>query len=251
MERVHFSKQYDAELNTIREKLLEMGGKVEVMIANAMKSLVERDSELAERTIVFDHEINRLEMEIDEKCLEVLARRQPAARDLRFITLALKIVTDLERIGDQCANIAKQITRAQQGAAAETVHRPAAHGPGRLVMVKEALDAFVRADEELAIKVCNDDQFVDELNEQIQRELLTYMMADPTTISRAIKINYISKCLERIADHATNIAEMVIFMVKGKGYPPHHRLSKNIKLKQMAGQQMPGYFCFTLDLISA
>jgi len=216
MEREHFSKQFDTELNVIREKLLEMGGKVEVMIANAMQSLVERDTELAERTIAFDHEINRLEMEIDERCLEVLARRQPAARDLRFITLALKIVTDLERIGDQCANIGKRVKELNQ----EPTLKPYIDLPRMAQaasdMVKEALDAFVRGDESLAIKVCKDDQVVDDLNEQIQRELLTFMMGDPSTITRAIKINHISKCLERIADHATNVAEMVIFMVKGK-----------------------------------
>lgn len=216
MEREHFSKQFDAELNQIRGKLLEMGGKVEVMIANSLKALVERDTELADRTIAFDHEINKLEMEIDERCLEVLARRQPAARDLRFITLALKIVTDLERIGDQCANIAKRVKELN----AEPALKPYIDLPrmaqAASIMVKEALDAFVRGDETLAIKVCEDDQAVDDLNEQIQRELLTFMMADPGTISRAIKINYVSKCLERIADHATNVAEMVIFMVKGK-----------------------------------
>jgi phosphate transport system protein len=216
MEREHFSKQYDAELNEIREKLLEMGGKVEMMISDAMKSLVERDSQLAERTIAFDHQINHLEVEIDEKCLQVLARRQPTARDLRFLTLALKIVTDLERIGDQCAAIAKRARELNQEPPLKPyIDMPRmAHWAG--VMVKEALDAFVRGDEQLAMKVCRDDQFVDDLNEQIQRELLTFMMEDPNTISRAIKINYISKCLERIADHATNVAEMVIFMIKGK-----------------------------------
>lgn len=216
MEREHFSRQFDTELNEIREKLLEMGGKVEVMIANSMEALVERNTELAEKTIAFDHQINHLEMEIDEKCLEVLARRQPAARDLRFITLALKIVTDLERIGDQCANIAKRVKELNQ----EPTLKPYIDLPRMAKaasnMVKEALDAFVRGDEKLAIKVCEDDQVVDDLNEQIQRELLTFMMADPTSIARAIKINYVSKCLERIADHATNVAEMVIFMVKGK-----------------------------------
>jgi len=216
MEREHFSKQFDTELNEIREKLLEMGGKVEVMIANAMQSLVERDTELAERTIAFDHEINKLEMVIDEKCLEVLARRQPAARDLRFITLALKIVTDLERIGDQCANIAKRVKELNQEPALKPYIDLPRMAQAASDMVKEALDAFVRGDDALAIKVCGDDQFVDDLNEQIQRELLTFMMGDPSTITRAIKINHVSKCLERIADHATNVAEMVIFMVKGK-----------------------------------
>ncbi len=216
MEREHFSRQYDAELIAIREKLLEMGGKVELMINDSLKSLVERDSELADRVIAYDHEINRLEMEIDGRCLEVLALRQPAARDLRFITLALKIVTDLERIGDQCRNIGKRAKELNEEPPLKPyidLPRMALHAG---TMVKEALDAFVRGDAELAYKVCRDDSFVDDLNEQIQRELLTYMIGDVSTISRAMKINHISKCLERIADHATNVAEMVIFMVKGK-----------------------------------
>ncbi|HEX9023991.1 MAG TPA: phosphate signaling complex protein PhoU [Geobacteraceae bacterium] len=216
MEREHISRIYDAELNEIREKLLEMGGKVELMITNSMKSLVERDSPLAADTIDFDHQINHLEVEIDEKCLQVLATRQPTARDLRFLTLALKIVTDLERIGDQCAAIARRAVELNR----EPPLKPYIDIPRMAnwaaVMVKEALDAFVRGDAELALKVCQDDQFVDDLNEQIQRELLTFMMEDTDTITRGIKINYISKCFERIADHATNIAEMVIFMVKGK-----------------------------------
>ena len=216
MEREHFSRLFDAELNEIREKLLEMGGKVELMIANALRSLLERNTELAEETIAFDHEINRLEMEIDEKCLEVLARRQPAARDLRFITLALKIVTDLERIGDQCANICKRVRQLNKEPSLKPYIDLPRMAQAASDMVKEALDAFVRGDDALAVKVCEDDQVVDDLNEQIQRELLTFMMGDPSTISRAIQINHISKCLERIADHATNVAEMVIFMVKGK-----------------------------------
>jgi len=216
MEREHIIKQYDAELNEIRTLLLEMGGKVEAMISNSIKSLVERNSDLADRTILSDHEINNLEVVIDEKCLEVLARRQPAARDLRFITLALKIVTDLERIGDQCTSICNRVKELNE----DPPLKPYIDLP-RLAefssrMVKESLDAFVRGDEILAAKVCENDQFVDDLNVQIQRELLTYMIEDPSNISRALKLNYISKYLERIADHATNVAEMVVFMVKGK-----------------------------------
>ncbi|GAM08847.1 hypothetical protein OR1_01121 [Geobacter sp. OR-1] len=216
MEREHYSKQFDTELNEIREKLLEMGGKVEFMINDALKALVDRDSVLAEKVIAFDHKINRLEMDIDERCLEVLARRQPAARDLRFITLALKIVTDLERMGDQCRNIGKRAIELNELPPLKPyidLPRMALHAS---VMVKEALNAFVAGDDQLALKVCRDDQFVDDLNEQIQRELLTFMMADPATIARAMKINHVAKCVERIADHATNVAEMVIFMVKGK-----------------------------------
>lgn len=216
MEREHIIKQYDAELNEIRALLLRMGGKVEVMISNSIKALVDRDSELADRTIISDHEVNHLEVVTDEKCLEVLARRQPAARDLRFLTLALKIVTDLERIGDQCVSVCNRVSELNE----EPPLKPYIDLP-RLAeaarsMVREALDAFVRGDDALAIRVCENDQMADDLNYQIQRELLTFMMEDPTTISRAMKLNYISKCLERIADHATNVAEMVIFMVKGK-----------------------------------
>ncbi|CAH2032497.1 phosphate signaling complex protein PhoU [Trichlorobacter ammonificans] len=216
MEREHFSAAYDQELNDLRQRLLTMGGLVEVMIADSIKALVERDTALAERIIAMDHEVNTHEVAIDEKCLELLARRQPAARDLRFITLALKIVTDLERIGDQCANVAKRARELNQ----EPPLKPYIDIPRMAnrasTMVREALDSFVRYDDTLAIKVCKDDQLVDELNQQIQRELYTYMIEDPSTISRAMKLTYISKSLERISDHATNIAEMVIFMVKGK-----------------------------------
>jgi len=216
MEHDHISRAFDNELNELKQSILIMGGKVELMVSNSVKALVDRDTALAEKTITSDHEVNAAEMAVDERCLELLALRQPTARDLRFITIALKIVTDLERMGDQCANIAKRTRELNE----EPPLKPYIDIPRMAhwteVMIKEALDAFVRGDADLAIKVCKDDSFVDELNNQIQRELLTYMIEDPTTISRAMKLNYISKSLERIADHATNIAEMVIFMVKGK-----------------------------------
>ena len=216
MERAHLSRQFDIELDAIRGKLLEMGGKVELMIGNSIQSLVERNTGLAERTIAFDHEINRLEMEIDKDCLEILALRQPAARDLRFITLAIKIVTDLERMGDQCANLCKRVRELNQ----EPPLRPLIDIPlmaqAVSTMVYEALDAFVRGDDVLAKKVCEDDRAVDDLYDQIQRVLLASMLGDPAGIGRAIKIDHIAKCLERIGDHATNLAEMVIFMVQGK-----------------------------------
>ena len=212
----HLVASYDAELKDLKQRILTMGGLVEKMITDAIKALVDRDTELAEKIIAMDHEVNGHEVAIDEKCLELLALRQPAGRDLRFITLALKIVTDLERIGDKCANMAKRARQLNQ----EPPLKPYVDIP-RMAhwveqMIKEALDAFVRGDAELAIKVCKDDQMVDDLNQQVQRELYTYMLEDPATISRAMRLTYISKSLERIADHATNIAEMVIFMVKGK-----------------------------------
>ncbi|MEI8356092.1 MAG: phosphate signaling complex protein PhoU [Deltaproteobacteria bacterium] len=212
----HISTSYDLELDELRQSILIMGGKVELMIANSVKSLVERDTPLAERTIALDHEVNNAEVSIDERCLELLALRQPAACDLRFITIALKIVTDLERIGDQCVNIAKRTRELNE----EPPLKPYIDIPRMAhraeLMVKESLDAFVKGDANLAVKVCMDDGLVDDLNIQIQRELLTFMIEEPATISRAIKLNYISKALERIADHATNVAEMVIFMVEGK-----------------------------------
>ena len=216
MEHEHISTAFDIELNELRQSILVMAGKVELMISNSVKSLVDRDTPLAQRTVALDHEINAAEVSIDERCLELLALRQPAARDLRFITIALKIVTDLERIGDQCVNIAKRTLELNE----EPPLKPYIDIPRMAhwaeVMIKEALDSFVHGDSDLAVKVCKDDSFVDDLNNQIQRELLTFMIEDPTTITRAMKLNYISKSLERIADHATNVAEMVIFMVKGK-----------------------------------
>ena len=212
----HMRSQFDAELNVVRARLLEMGGKVELMISNSMRSLVERDSALAERTIAFDAEINAMEIEIDQKCLHIMAKRQPAARDLRFVTLALKIVTDLERIGDQCASIAKHALELNR----EAQLKPYIDLPRMAEVVnnavRDALDAFVRGDAPAAVRVCREDRIVDELNEQLQRELLTFMMEDTAAVGRAMRINSISKYLERIADHATNIAEMVIFMVEGK-----------------------------------
>jgi phosphate transport system protein len=216
MEQEHISSSYDVELDGLRQSILDMGCKVGLMITNSVKSLVDRDSPLAERTIVKDLEINSAEMSIDEHCLALLALRQPTARDLRFITLSLKIVNNLERIGDKCANIAKRVLELNK----ETQLKPyidlSRMGHWVEVMVKEALDAYVRGDAVLAAKVCKDASFMSDLNDKILRELLTYMMENTATVPRAMKLNYISKALDRISDHATNIAEMVIFMVRGK-----------------------------------
>lgn len=216
MNREHISAAFDTDLNELRQKLLTMGGVVEMMIADSVRSLVERDTELAEKIISLDHQVNGYEVAIDEKCLELLALRQPTAKDLRFITIALKIVTDIERIGDQCANLAKRALELNQEPPLKPYIDIPRMAKQSAKMVSEALDAFVKGDPQLAVKVCKDDQVVDDLNQQVQRELYSYMLEDPRTISRAMKLTYISKYLERIADHATNIAEMVIFMVKGK-----------------------------------
>jgi len=212
----HTDKRYEEELKKLREEILYMGGMVEDQIQKAIKSLVDRDSNLADLIIERDHEVNRLDVDIDDICVRLLALHQPAGRDLRFITTGLKITTDLERIGDMAVNICERALELNQ----EPQLKPYIDIPrmARIAqrMIRESLDAFVREDTELALKVCKDDEEVDQLNSQIFREVVSFMIADPLTINRAIKISSISKYLERIADHATNIAEMVIFMVKGK-----------------------------------
>ncbi|MGH7773580.1 MAG: phosphate signaling complex protein PhoU [Candidatus Binatia bacterium] len=212
----HTDKRYEEELKKLRENILYMGGLVEDQIQKAVNSLVNRDSPLAEMIIQRDHEVNRMDVEIDDLCIRLLALRQPAARDLRFITTGLKITTDLERIGDMAVNIcerAVELNREPQLKPYIDIPRMAQISQR---MIRESLDAFVREDTDLALKVCKDDQEVDDLNSQIFRETVSFMIEDPRTINRAMKIGFISKYLERIADHATNIAEMVIFMVKGK-----------------------------------
>ena len=212
----HISRRYDLELEQLRGRILAMGSNLVAMIKETMRAMVERDSAAAKRMIEYDHEINRQEVAIDEMALNTIALRQPAARDLRFITLALKVSTDLERIGDLCVNLAERTLELND----EPQLKPyidlpkmaeAAEG-----MIADALEAFLRGDAELAAEVTRRDDRIDELNTQVFRELLTFMMEDPKTISRATRLIFVGKYLERIADHATNIAEMVIFMVKGK-----------------------------------
>jgi len=209
-------RHFHEELDALKQTLLAMGGLVEDQIRRVMTALLERDSDLAQEVIDRDRQVNAYDVEVDEKCVELLALHQPAAGDLRFITTAMKIVTDLERIGDQAVNIGQRTLELN----AEPQLKPYIDLPRMAEraqrMVKEGLDAFVARDTELARRVCAADEEVDALKEQIFRELLTFMMADPRTIPRAIRLILISRFLERVADHATNIAEMVIFMVKGK-----------------------------------
>ncbi len=216
MPDIHIVKQYEEELRQIKEKVLRLGGLVEEQIAKSIKALVERDTKLAESTMEDDHIVNGLEVEIDELCLKVLALRQPAASDLRLITTAIKIITDLERIGDMAVNLCERAVELNEEPPLKPYIDIPRMAEAAQRMLKESLDAFVNGDTILATKVLTEDDFVDDLNRQIFRELLTFMLEDPNTISRAMKVLFISKYLERIADHATNIAEMVVFMVKGK-----------------------------------
>jgi phosphate transport system protein len=212
----HIYKTFDAELKDLKEKLLYEGGLVERAIRDATRALLERNSDLAEIVIDDDKIINAKEIEIDEFCLKLLALRQPAARDLRFITMAIKINYDLERIGDMAVNICERALELSN----EPPLKPYIDLPkmADLVqrMVKESLDAFVREDVDLAWKVVRDDEGTDTLLGQIFRDVISYMTADPKTIGRGTRLLFISKYLERMADHAVNIAELVIFMVEGK-----------------------------------
>lgn len=214
--REHTNREYEGELRKLRDQLLRMGAKVEEIISGSIKALLERDSELATRMIAFDRRINQMELDIDELCLSILARRQPVASDLRFITMALKLVTDLERIGDLGVNMSERVVELNQ----EPPLKPYVDLPNMANevqgMLREALDAFVASDPERAQAVIERDTNIDAYYSQIFRELLTYMMEDAHNIFRATRLQSIAKYLERIGDHATNVAEMVVFMVKGK-----------------------------------
>ncbi|MGH7355383.1 MAG: phosphate signaling complex protein PhoU [Candidatus Rokuibacteriota bacterium] len=209
-------RHFHEELEALKQTLLAMGGLVEDQIRRVMTALLERDSALAQEVIDRDAQVNAYDVEVDEKCVELLALHQPTAKDLRFITTAMKIVTDLERIGDQAVNIAQralELGREPQLKPYVDLPRMAERAQR---MVKESLDAFVAGDAVLARRVCAEDAEVDALKEQLFRELLTFMMEDPKTISRAIRLILVSRFLERVADHATNIAEMVIYLVESK-----------------------------------
>jgi phosphate transport system protein len=212
----HISRIFDEELRELKESMLFEGELVQKAVRNAVTALLTRDSDLARKVIEDDDTINTKEVEIDEFCLKLLALRQPAAKDLRFIATAIKINYDLERMGDMAVNICERVLELNQ----EPQLKPYIDLPQMAEiaqsMVKESLDAFVKEDPQLAWKVTQEDEKVDQLNEQIFRELLTYMSEDLKTISRATRLLFISKYLERLADHAVNIAELVIFLVQGK-----------------------------------
>jgi phosphate transport system protein len=209
-------KILEKELSDLKERLLTMGSVVEAQVARSIKSLVDRDNAMATKVIEADHEVNRMEVEIDEECIRLLALRQPEAGDLRFITTAMKIVTDIERIGDLAVDVSERALELNEEPNLKPYIDIPRMAKAARNMLKEALDAFVNRNSELAWSVLDQDDFVDELNKQIFRELLTFMIEDPHSISRAIRITYISKYLERIADHATNIAEMVVYLVEGR-----------------------------------
>jgi phosphate transport system protein len=214
--RQHTDREYEAELRQVREQLLVMGAKVEEMIGGSVRALLDRDSDMARALFETEHQVNQIELEVDDMCLRILARRQPVASDLRFITIAQKLVTDLERMGDLCVNIGERVLELNEEAPLKPYLDLPRMAEAVQAMVREALDAFVAADAERAQAVIERDQIVDAYYAEIFRVLLTYMMEDPRKIYRATRVQSIAKYLERIGDHATNIAEMVVFMVRGK-----------------------------------
>ncbi len=208
-------RHFDEELKALKEQLLTMAGIAEQSVGKAIKALVDRDAKLAQAVIKEDAAINRLEVEIEESCLNLLARYQPEARDLRTIAMVFKIVNDLERVGDQAVNISERTLDLLK----EPLLKPLIDIPKMAVlaqqMLKDSLDAFVNQDAELARAVCRRDDEVDHLNDQVYHELLVYMTQDAKTITRAIDLILIGRHLERVADHATNIAEDVYYLVRG------------------------------------
>jgi phosphate transport system protein len=211
----HTDRRYEEDLVRLRQSILEMGGLVERQIHDAITALARFDKNLAEVTIERDHEVNRYDVDIDEQSLHMLALHQPAARDLRFITTSLKITTDLERIGDMAVNISERAIELAERPSTLQVDLPRMADTVRR-MLRECLDAFVREDADLALAVCREDDEIDVLHREMFSYLLGRMTADPQMVVPATAQLFVSKYLERIADHATNIAEMVIFMVKGK-----------------------------------
>jgi phosphate transport system protein len=208
--------QKELELEKLKEKILRMGSLVEDAIRKSIKALVERDRRLAIDVIDGDAIVNAMDVEIEEECIRFLAIWQPTGSNLRLITTAIKIITDLERMGDLAVDICERSMELLDEPQLKPYIDIPRMAEAAQKMLKDSLDAFVARDEDLALSVCAADDFVDNLNHQIFNELLVFMLQDPKNISRAVRLTYITKYLERVGDHATNIAEMVVYMVKGK-----------------------------------
>jgi phosphate transport system protein len=208
--------QKEQDLENIKEQILKMGSFVEDAIRKSIKALVERDRDLAIAVIDGDAIVNNFDVEIEELCIRFLALWQPTGSNLRFVTTAIKIITDIERIGDMAVDTCERAVEMLDEPPLKPYIDIPRMAEAAQKMLKDSLDAFVAKDADLAMRVCESDDFVDNLNQQIFNELLLYMLKDPKNIGRAVRLTYIAKYLERIADHATNIAEMVVYMVKGK-----------------------------------
>jgi len=218
MQTEHTYKQYDAELEAVRAKVLQMGGLVEQQIVNALDSLVSVNPKLAQEVMGVDQQVNSLEMQVDEDCSHIIARRQPAASDLRLIMMIVKTITDLERIGDEATKIARVTQKIYES---DRMYKPRFNEIKTMVtlvrdMLRTSLDAFARLDVTRTVEVARQDEQVDEQFRAAMRQLITFMLEDPRTISMSLEVLFVAKAIERIGDHAKNIAEYVVYMVKGK-----------------------------------
>jgi len=213
----HTSKQFDAELEAVRTRVLQMGGMVEQQIVRAIDGLASGEMRVIDEVIADDHRVNALEVQLDEDCSHIIARRQPAASDLRLLIAVIKTITDLERIGDEAEKIARM---AKLIYSAERMHMPRMEMKNMaglaLAMLRKALDAFARLDTKAAVEVVRQDEAVDAEFRAVLRQLITFMMEDPRTISRCLEVLFIAKAIERIGDHSKNMAEYVIYMVQGR-----------------------------------
>ncbi|MBS1169724.1 MAG: phoU [Burkholderiaceae bacterium] len=214
----HLSKQYDQDLEAIRSRVLLMGGLVEAQFNDAIKSLLERDVAMAEKVLRSDIEVNQLEISLDVACTHLIVRRQPAANDLRTVMATTKVITDLERIGDEATKIARSTRNLQQREFQLLEHQQKIKMIANTAsnMLHDALDAFARSDKELAIKLIGRDALIDHEFHAMMRDMIPFMTEDPPTIPASLDIMWIAKAIERIGDHATNIAEQVIYVVEGK-----------------------------------
>jgi len=213
----HYMKQFDEELEEIRTRLMEMGGKVEQQLQNAIRAIGEADSKLAEEVIKEEQLVDNMEVDIDEACILIIARRQPAASDLRLVMMVTKAVNDLERIGDEAKKIANHALILADENGSSTGYTEVRHlGQSVMSMLSNALDAFARFDVDAAMLTIEEDKQIDQEYKTALRELATYMMEDPRSISRVINILWVVRSLERIGDHAKNLCEQIVFVVKGK-----------------------------------
>ncbi|MBU0752922.1 MAG: phosphate signaling complex protein PhoU [Gammaproteobacteria bacterium] len=213
----HIAKQFDADLENIRSRVLQMGGLVEQQIVRAFEALENGDLLLAEQVVETDHDVNRHEVELDEACAHLIARRQPAASDLRMIMAVIKTITDLERVGDEAKKVAKRARSLHSGDSPFVPRVELRHvATVAVAMLRKALDAFARTDLTAAAQVVRQDKEVDAEFKSIMRQLITFMMEDPRMISSSLEVLFIAKAVERIGDHAKNISEYVVYMVKGR-----------------------------------
>jgi phosphate transport system protein len=218
MQTEHTFKQYDNELEAIRAKVLQMGGLVEEQIIHAIDSLTNANMQLADKVIARDHDVNALEVSVDGDCSHIIARRQPAASDLRMIMMIVKTITDLERIGDEATKIARVAKRLHEADRMATPRFKEIKHMSEQVrdMLRVSLDAFARLDVSRTVEVARQDMQVDDDFRGVIRQLITFMLEDPRTISMSLDVLFVAKAIERIGDHAKNIAEYVVYMVKGK-----------------------------------